>query len=591
MMFKKYVIPAIAILLCVAATARAMELPHLGISGSANACCCAEITRSVLPAYNEELYACMRVANSNDKVRVVFTWYAPDGTVYSSTVKVGFPSGSDEDIKVWDGVNPGGMEGWWRIEAASGGEILSKKLLLTRNRQILTVLDGNKDARIRVLRNANLLKPEGEDTVVIAMEDPEPEVRAAAVTVVRGLAEPWAADIVKRGLSDTGHGVRLAAARLAGMLPESEREAACLPLVGDQDPEMRLAAIAGLKGLGGANAADALAGALDDPVAAVRLEALRELVLHGGPRLAEALPRLAADSGRDVARAAVDAAVSLDESGLRSDALIAAAQGPHRDIARRAVDLIIEERDPRAAGACMEQFMEGYRRQDILDAVGAVQGTGAVGPLAGIYRSSPENYELRLGAVQYLGGRGPSALPVLKEALADRNPAVSLAAVKAMGTSGDTPGRTEALRSALKSAVPPVRRAALDVLSGSALPESALAMVDALEDIELRGDALEYAARSNDGRVISALADAASNVPDAGFRARVVSKLAGAGLAGTGLQRFLADPAASVRLEAARGIAAGRGVEAAYGLLVAGGDPDAAVREEALSGLKDMDKA
>lgn len=591
MMFRKYAIPAIALLLYGAATARAMELPHLGISGSARACCCAEITRSVLPAYNAELYACMRVANSNDKVRVVFTWYAPDGTVYSSTVKVGFPTGNDEDIKVWDGVNPGGMEGWWRIEAKTGGEMLSKRLLLTRNRQILTVLDGNKDARIRVLRNANLLKPEGEDTVVIAMEDPEPEVRAAAVTVVRGLAEPWAADIVRRGLSDTGHGVRLAAARLAGMLPESEREAACLPLVGDQDPEMRLAALAGLKGLGGAKAADAFVGALDDPVAAVRLEALRELALHGGPRIAEALPRLAADPDRDVARAAVDAAVSLDESGLRSDALVAAAQGPHRDIARSAVDMLIKYKDPRASGAYMKQFMEGYRRQDILDAVGAVRGTGAVGPLAGIYRNSSGDDGTRLGAVQYLAGRGPSALPVLKEALADRNPAVSLAAVNAMGTAGDTPDRTEALRGALKSANPPVRRAALDILSGSALPESALAVVDALKDIELRADALEYVARSKDGRVISALADAASHVPDAGFRARVVRVLSGVGIPLAGLARFLPDQSPDVRLEAVKGLAAMRDGEAAYELLLAGGDTDAAVREEALLGLQSVDEA
>ncbi len=489
------------------------------------------------------------------KLKVEFAWYRPDGSLVSRTVKVAFPGRDKGGAAAWDGVTPEGSEGWWRVEAAFEGGFLSKRFLLTKNRQILTAVGGSEDAALRVIRKADPASGTGRDVLIVAAAGNDTKRRVAALSMMAGVYEDWAAQAVREGLIDDDALVRLSALGSADILPESERERAYLSAMASSDPEFRLAGAAGMGGLDTDGARGALMAALSDSEPGVRLAALSILAGRRAPGLDARLEALVADHDPGVAETALEAALALPDSDFRVRSLASAAMSARVDLARRAVDALLHVVTEDALPPLMKHFREGYRRTDVLRAMSSVGGAKAAGFLAEAYGLSKNDARLRLAAVSGLAGRGGVASEVLGEALGDPSAAVRLEAVKSINTLPDAADRTALLGTALADADPAVRKAALGGLANAGTQAAFEKVIEALDDASLGEDALERLAGSGlTPQLLEMLSERGHRLKDKRIRRRVVVMLSAFGLDASRLGEYLGDEDPDTRKAALDGL-------------------------------------
>lgn len=527
------------------------------VSGSSTAAARDFRSISVFTPDIKEVFASVSLAVPG-KARVEFTWRTPDGAVFSLAFKTAFPGKDPNAAAVWDSVRPEGIEGWWRVDAGFDGEFLSKRFLLTKNRQILAVVSGNRDAALRVIREADPASGPGRDLLTVAAANHDAGLRAAALSRMAGMHEDWATEAVREGLADPDAEVRLAALGSADALPEAERERAYISALASPEAAFRLAAAAGLAGLDGDKAHDALMGALTDTEPGVRMAALSILAGSRAPGLDARLAGLVADPDPGVADTALEAALALPDSDVRARALAAAAMSGRREFARRAADALLPAGAEAALPAYMRHFRDGYRREDMLRAMSSVTGGNALGLIAEAYRVSGNDERLRFIAVSGLAGRGGGASEVLDEALSDPSASVRLEAVKSAETLPDEGDKAALLGRALSDGDPAVRKRALAGLADIGTREAFLKLLDALDDPALGEDALERLGKYPlTQELMGTLATRGRTVADSRARRRVVVMLARAGLDAADMGKYLGDPDPDIRktaLDALRGM-------------------------------------
>ena len=141
--------------------------------------------------------------------------------------------------------------------------------------------------------------------------EPATEVRVAIVSAMRRGESPWAERTLLAAMSDPSPSVRAEAARVAGWREDSSPlEARLVELLGDEDPQVRALAARSLGWHRVDSAWDYLVPLLSDSDSQVRLRALHALARMDSARLA-ALPDLSPlldDPDPAVARAASSAA-------------------------------------------------------------------------------------------------------------------------------------------------------------------------------------------------------------------------------------------------------------------------------------------
>ncbi|HEX9860103.1 MAG TPA: HEAT repeat domain-containing protein, partial [Nitrospirota bacterium] len=206
--------------------------------------------------------------------------------------------------------------------------------------------------------------------------------------------------------------------------------------------------------------------------------------------------------------------------------------------------------------------------------------------LGKVYRGSSGDEGLRLLAVESLGGRGEFALPYLEEALKDPSDDIRVAAVKSIGTLDNSKAKLDALASAMDDREPVVTHAALTALAGAGSTAGASRMFAALGKVGLSDEAFALIRKMMTPDLFSGASPAGvAGIIDPSARKDAVTLLVDGGCPVDVLMPFLADRSVAVRLEAVRGLSQRSGVDASYGLLLAGADTSADVRAAAGAGL------
>jgi len=539
----------------------------------------------VFGASTAEVYVVLSIPYT-DKANVSFKWTDPSGEVVATHRKTGFRVSGEDELYVWDYVNPSSVPGWWIVEAHTDDGYLSKSVLLTDNRQVWTLITGDRDSRLGTVKGADTSTPVGEDVIRVALRDRLPEVRAAAAVKLKDVEAEWAAALSHGLLSDSNPEVRLAAVEVPSGLSDAERLTVYLDALNLPGLDVRLEAVAGLASLSGPGAEKGLVRALNDPDARIRYEALSELVSRGSDAHLERLPILVRDPDRDVAGLALKETLRQEDGDLKVRSLIEVESGAYEDYSLKALEALKGLSDSRAHDVFMRYFRAGHDRRGMLSAVAAVEGPQAVAPLHEIYRLSERDDQLRLGAVKALAGRGTSAETALMDALDDSLMVVRLAAVDAAATIEDPSVKGRLLSSTFGDMQLEVKQRALSYLTERVDPLLTPYVIKALDDADLRVVALEHVSRDTRTDSLKMLANTVNGMQDKIFLKRAVAALVDAGANSDILLPFVTDGSDDVVLEAAKGLSGIEGAEACYGLMLAGGSSqDATVRAAAAEGL------
>lgn len=244
---------------------------------------------------------------------------------------------------------------------------------------------------------------------LLALADPDPEVRLAAVETAMLRAPDRAAAIVVPWLSDADRRLRLAAARALALVPDDRAIAALGRVLSDPEAEVREAAARALGLTGSPEAARMLLGRLDDPVPLVR------------GVVVEALARLG-DPGSVVP-------------------LLGKVQDPTLSVRWRVVRALGELGDDRAASSLLiaMQDADPAVRAEAVGALGRL-GVAAVVPSLVTALRAEEEGEVRRRVVAALAALGSeAAVDALVESLGDPGPGLTVADLAAaLSAAGDT---------------------------------------------------------------------------------------------------------------------------------------------------------
>jgi HEAT repeat protein len=249
------------------------------------------------------------------------------------------------------------------------------------------------------------------ELVSAATSDDDPRVRAAAVDALDlhgpGAIERLVAELTGR---DLGSGAEWVTARAFADVLDAEQ------------PELRMAAAAGLGRVGDTDATPVLVDRLDDPSARVRARAARACGRIGDPRAAGPLGRCHDDPSTDVRHAVADALGSITTQEAR-EGLVRLADDDSESVRRAAVDalgnfrsvepvdlLIGALRDEsevvrRAAAFSLVELLSNAPpaqshevREAAVDRLEAVNSGAVVGPLADILNESDGSPQRRNAA-------------------------------------------------------------------------------------------------------------------------------------------------------------------------------------------------
>jgi len=365
------------------------------------------------------------------------------------------------------------------------------------------------------MQNDARIRRQAEAVVWSAMAAPAPALREQATRIAADVADPMLDRGLGARLVDPSPSVRATAAvALVKQLPVAADVLRAL-LDGD-DAAAKVIAIDGI-------------GALDDGKARLgKLAADRDVRVRA--RVATAI----AERKPDDAHALLGALLRDEDAGVRGQALAGLARLG----------------DPRALGD-VTQALDDPSLGVRLAALGALVrlGRDAVGQKLLALGASNDHYVALRAAVQLSRvGRAQAALPSVRAAADDRNPAVRAAAMNAAGELGRD---GQALAQAhLRDADVDVRLAAARAVIATGRPDLALpALVGALSTPR-RLDAADELARLGDARGVSAL-QASAHAPDAVERRIALAILAPLPAGHDTLVAALGDADAAIRLDAA----------------------------------------
>jgi HEAT repeat protein/S1-C subfamily serine protease len=303
--------------------------------------------------------------------------------------------------------------------------------------------------------------------LVAALDDPFAEVRAGAAALLGRVGEkarPTALGPLLDRAADADPTVRTAAADAVPKLgkPGPQDKPVLLKKLADPDARVRLAAAVAIAPLTDADAelaAEIWVPLLKDPTPALRVTALRGLLKHP-----DRLPRLAAD---------VLPLLDDEDKSVRAAAILAAGHMKGRPgLPQRVARAFEKETDPEVKAAAAEAIVNLTE-----------PNASDVEPLRKILVGGPP--KARQAAADKLAQLGPGAAPAIDDlidrAKSDADPAVRVAALRALAATGAEGRKSLPLAAELFNAADTpeaVRNAAIAVL-GQGGPEGLKVLKDA----------------------------------------------------------------------------------------------------------------
>jgi ATP/ADP translocase/HEAT repeat protein len=273
----------------------------------------------------------------------------------------------------------------------------------------------------------------GRAVLVRALGNPDPRIALGAVDELAAEGSPEVQEALARLAAWPEPAIRVAALERIGAHRELSARFA-IPLLADEVPEVRIAAVRAAVALGDEVLA-ALEPLLDDPEAAVRTEALAALLsrcgfeaeLRGGARL---LALYSSGDPSDRAQAArVLGAVGRGVHGL----LRALLGDPDLGVRRAALRAAGAAGDVRLVAPLVEALADSGLRGDA-EAALAKMGAAAVAPVAAVLAAQDQVRGLRLVVPRILRRiRAASSYAALADHLEDADSRVRLRVASAMG--------------------------------------------------------------------------------------------------------------------------------------------------------------
>ena len=193
--------------------------------------------------------------------------------------------------------------------------------------------------RERVLDSLRAFGKDLIEPVIELLNDPDEDIRGAAVAVASGFDDPRVVPATINLLRDSDWWIRIAAADALGKLQDPR---AVEPLIAAlADPDLKWSAVEALGRIGDNRALNALGRMLADPLADVRIEVMQALKRFDHPQVSQALMRMASsDPERSVRARAIDILDQIAKEkqqateqvdAIRAEALaVRAAQGEKR---------------------------------------------------------------------------------------------------------------------------------------------------------------------------------------------------------------------------------------------------------------------
>lgn len=297
-----------------------------------------------------------------------------------------------------------------------------------------------------------------------------------------GVRKPVAGMLAARGASaiealvavlDTeDDAVRQAAAMALGRIGSASAVPALARRL-DEAPEVAIAVAGALGSIGDRAAFEPLLALLDRPEAAVRQAAVSALSSIGHPDMPARIGQLLAHHSPRVRESAARVAGYFGYPHCL-DRMLALARAPEELVRRAVVEHLAYFDDARAIRVAIAALRDESPGVRAAAARGLSQGPADALPALRAACEDPDAW-VRYFAARALGRHGaPGALPVLTSlALTDPRPPVRIAAIDALGETGDARSAS-ALRSLARDAEPAIAAAALRAL-GMGPAEAALA--------------------------------------------------------------------------------------------------------------------
>jgi len=311
--------------------------------------------------------------------------------------------------------------------------------------------------RMRSVEALEQIGPRAEGPLLVALDDPDPEIRTRAAGGLERLGVPTTlVDAIRRGERSpeaTETLVKFAAAGARGLLTE---------LLLHPSPEVRLAVVTAIRRATRHDfVSELIEVARADADSAVRAAAIGALGALGGPGAVEHLRQRTADPDGRV-RAAAARALGLLRASQAMPDFLRLIGDPQPDVREAAARGLGRLRDPSAVPALVHAFegADSATRSAILEAVVSRLDGRTVGRLVDVLLDS-HDMAGKLGAVRTLGRlRSSAAAPALERLRRDPAPLVRAGAIEAFGRVGGDTTRA-AIATALHDSDEAVRIAAL----------------------------------------------------------------------------------------------------------------------------------
>ena len=163
------------------------------------------------------------------------------------------------------------------------------------------------------------------EPVIALLSDPDPDVRASAITVATAFDDPRVVPPTIELLKDSDWWIRISAADTLGKMKDPRAVDALIAVMNDAD--VKWGAVEALGRIGDPRALPALGKMLADPAPDVRIEVIQALRQFNHPKVKDALIQVAqSDNNRAVRTRAIDLLSELSANDEQSQAQMAAVR-------------------------------------------------------------------------------------------------------------------------------------------------------------------------------------------------------------------------------------------------------------------------
>jgi HEAT repeat protein/cyclophilin family peptidyl-prolyl cis-trans isomerase len=292
------------------------------------------------------------------------------------------------------------------------------------------VLDASGQPRVRWWPVAFALERLGDKRALPALvtlaKDSNAYTRAFAVKGLAALKDPAALPVLMPLLSSGDRPVLIETVRALGRIGDPAAAAPLMKIVGDAKAEahVRLEAIAAIGNVHAPDVADLLLDVLTDPTPAVRAATVRSLAAVDPEHFVTVLSGLDPDPHWSV-RAALATVLGTLTADAGLPRLTAMLDDADQRVVPSVLAALVTLRAPNAAAIMIDHLKaeDPVVRAAAATALGAIKPSGGLEALAAAYRAgrADQNYTARAAVLAAAAKYGAGAVPLLTEALADKD--------------------------------------------------------------------------------------------------------------------------------------------------------------------------